>query len=142
VLSTIPVLAGSPGASRVFNLVFFIVVVSAIAPGWTVGPVTRWLKLDTKQPPLPPAVLEITSNLPVLGEILSFFIEPASAVAGSTIAEVPFPEGTIVLLVLRGRKLIPARGTVRIEPGDHVTIFTTPEAKPLLNLMFGGSPGG
>lgn len=139
VLSTIPILAGVSGAHRVFNLVFFIVVVSAVVPGWTVGVVTRWMKLDTKQPPPPHAVLEIASNLPVRGEIVSFFIEPASAVAGSTIADVPFPEGTVVLLVIRGQKLIPARGQVRMEPGDHLTIFTTPEARPFLNLIFGRS---
>lgn len=141
VLATIPILAGTPGAHHVFNLVFFIVVVSAIAPGWTVGPVTRRLGLDTKQPPPPQAVLEIASNLPVRGEIVSYFISAASAVAGSTIAEIPFPDGTGVLLVVRGRTLIPARGKVRIEPGDHVTLFTSPEAKPLLNLLFGGAPG-
>jgi cell volume regulation protein A len=140
VLSTIPIMAGVSGANHVFNLVFFIVVVSAVVPGWTVGLVTRWMKLDTKQPPPPPAILEIASNLPVRGEIVSFFIEPASAVAGSTIADVPFPEGTVVLLVIRGRKLIPARGQVRMEAGDHVTIFTSAEAKPFLNLVFGGSP--
>lgn len=139
VLSTIPILAGVSGANHIFNLVFFIVVVSAVVPGWTVGFVTRWMKLDMKQPPPPPAVLEIASNLPVRGEIVSFFIEPASAVAGSTIADVPFPEGTVVLLVIRGRKLIPARGQVRMEAGDHVTIFTSPEAKPFLNLVFGGT---
>jgi potassium/hydrogen antiporter len=139
VLATIPILAGTPGAHHVFNLVFFIVVVSAIAPGWTVGAVTRRLKLDTKRPPDPEAVLEIASNLPVRGEIVSYFIDPASAVAGSTIAELPFPEGTGVLLVIRGRILIPARGKIRIEPGDHVTLFTSPEAKPLLNLLFGGA---
>lgn len=141
VLATIPILAGAPGANHVFNLVFFIVVVSAIAPGWTVGRVTRWLKIDSKQAPPPPAMLEIASNLPVRGEIVSYFISPASAVAGSTIAELPFPEGTGVLLIIRGRSLIPARGKVRIDPGDHVTLFTSPEAKPLLNLLFGGAPG-
>ncbi len=141
VLATIPILAGTPGASHVFNLVFFIVVVSAIAPGWTVGAVTRWLKLNADRPPPPHAALEIASNLPVRGEVVSYYISPASAVAGSTIAELPFPDGTGVLLVVRGRTLIPARGKVRIEQGDHVTLFTSPEAKPLLNLLFGGAPG-
>lgn len=139
VLSTIPILAEVPGATRVFNLVFFIVVFSAVAPGWTVKPVTRWLKLSAERPPPPQAMLEIASNLPVRGEILSFFIEAASAVAGSAIAEIPFPEGTVVLLVIRGRKLIPAKGNVRIEPGDHVTMFSAPEAVPLLQLLFGGT---
>jgi hypothetical protein len=35
--------------------------------------------------------------------------------------------------------LIPVRGKVRIEQGDHVILFTSPEAKALLNLLFGGA---
>ena len=40
VLATYPVLAGAPGADRIFDLVFFIVVVNAIVPGGTVAWVT------------------------------------------------------------------------------------------------------
>ena len=37
VLGTFPMLANAPGAERIFNLVFFLVVVSALIPGGTVG---------------------------------------------------------------------------------------------------------
>ena len=37
VLATYPVLAGAPGAERLFDLVFFIVVVNALVPGATVS---------------------------------------------------------------------------------------------------------
>ena len=37
VLATFPVLAGAPGAERLFDLVFFIVVVNALVQGGTRG---------------------------------------------------------------------------------------------------------
>jgi len=46
VLSTVPVLMGAPGAERLFNIVFFIVVVNALIPGATVPWVTRRLGVD------------------------------------------------------------------------------------------------
>ncbi|HZA12903.1 MAG TPA: potassium/proton antiporter, partial [Myxococcaceae bacterium] len=43
ILATFPVLAGASGAKEIFNLVFFVVVVSAVIPGATVQWVTRRL---------------------------------------------------------------------------------------------------
>ena len=51
-LATFPVLAGVEGASRVFDLVFFVVVVSAVVQGTTLRPLARWLGI---QAPVTPA---------------------------------------------------------------------------------------
>src|SRR5690606_19714814 len=65
ILATFPVLAGVPGAERVFNVVFFIVVVSSIVPGATVRTVTRRFGLNVPDEPTPAAVLEINSMTPL-----------------------------------------------------------------------------
>src|SRR5918998_4150926 len=51
VLATYPVLAGAPGAGRLFDLVFFIVVAHALVPGATVAWVTRKLGLQSRKAP-------------------------------------------------------------------------------------------
>jgi potassium/hydrogen antiporter len=43
VLATFPLLAGLPQSALIFDLVFFIVVVSVLLHGTTVLPVARWL---------------------------------------------------------------------------------------------------
>ena len=48
ILAMFPVLAGAPGATRIFNIVFFIVVLNAILPGTTVPWVTR--RLSSNRP--------------------------------------------------------------------------------------------
>lgn len=137
VLATIPVLADAPGATRVFDVVFFIVVVNAIVPGGTVGRVTRWLGLETAEPPAPQAVLEIESRQPLNGELLSFHVDEALVVTGVPLAELPFPEGAAVTMIVRGQELIAPKGQTALLPGDHVYVFARSEDRALVQLMFG-----
>lgn len=139
ILATFPVLAGIPEARRLFDVVFFVVVVNAIVPGWTVPRAARLLNVGGDAPPAPPALVEIHSMRPLRGDVLSFVIEQASAVAGSRISELPFPEGAAVMLVVRGDELIPARGSTLLLPGDHVHVFCLPQDRAFLRLMFGRS---
>lgn len=137
VLATFPVLANAPGAARIFDVVFFVVVVNVVVHGGTVARLTRWLGLESGQPPAPQAVLEISSTQLLDGEVLSFYIDPASAVAGNRIADLPFPEGAAVMLVVRGSHLVAAKGRTKLEPGDHVHVFCRPEDRPFVQLLFG-----
>jgi cell volume regulation protein A len=136
-LATFPVFAGVEGAQHVFDVVFFVVVVSSLVQGTTVRWLARKLELEVGGPPPPRALLEIMSTQQLSGEVMSFYVEPASAVAGSTISDLPIPEGSAVMLVVRGRDLVAARGRTVLQPGDHVYVFTPPEEKAFVSLMFG-----
>jgi cell volume regulation protein A len=138
ILAIFPVLAGVPGAHRVFNIIFFVVVVSGIIPGSTIRWITRRLNLNTPDKPDSSAVLEINSTHALSGELTSFFIEPDLVVSGALLSEIAFPEGASVVLVVRGRDLIAARGSTRIQAGDHVYVFFRPEDRPFMELLFGG----
>lgn len=136
-LATFPVFAGVAGAERVFDLVFFVVVVSAVVQGTSIRWVARRLGLEVPGPPPPRAMLEIMSTQRLGGEVTSFYVEPASAVAGSRISELPIPEGSTVMLVVRGRDLVAARGRTVLQPGDHVYVFSPPGEKAFVQLLFG-----
>jgi len=137
ILATVPILAGVPGSYRIFELVFFMVIVGSIIPGSTVGWLTRKLGLESREPPPPAASLEITSTRLLDGEVLLFYVDEASAVAGSSLADLPFPEGASALLVVRGTTLVAPRGATRLAPGDHLYVFSRPEDRPFLQLLFG-----
>ena len=141
ILATIPVLAGAPGANRIFDVVFFIVVVNALVPGATVGWVTRRLGLEAREQPSSPAVLEIESMQPLNGELISFYIDDALAVTGVSLADLPFPEGASVAMIVRGPDIVPPKGNTTITAGDHVYVFARPEDRPLIHLMFGRAEG-
>ena len=137
VLAAFPVLANAPGADRIFHLVFFIVVVGAIVPGGTVAWATRRLGLYSHEPPAPQAVLAIESRLPLKGELMSFYIDEALVVTGVTLAELDFPEGASVALIVRGDRLVPPKGSTTLQPGDHVYVIAQQEDRALIQLMFG-----
>lgn len=139
VLAIFPVLAGIDGSREVFHGVFFIVIVGAVLPGATLGRVARASRLEEAPPPVPRAMLEMISNEPLDGEIVSFYISPALAVAGVKIRDIPFPEGAAALLVVRGARLIPPRGSTELLPGDHVYLFAHASDRPLLELLFGAA---
>jgi cell volume regulation protein A len=137
VLATFPVLAGAPGADRLFDLVFFIVVANALVPGATVSWVTRKLGLQSREPPAPQAVLAIESRQPLHGELMSFYIDEALVVNGMPVEELPLPEGSAVTLIVRKNQLLPPRSGTTLEPGDHVHLIAQPEDRPFIQLMFG-----
>ncbi len=141
ILAIFPVLAGAPGAERIFDVVFFIVVVGALVPGATVPWITRRLGLQSTEPPPSPAVLEIESRMPLEGELLSFYVDEALAVVGVPIADLPFPEGAAATLIVRGRELIAPKGQTVLVPGDHVYVFARPEDRPYIQLMLGRPEG-
>ncbi len=136
ILAAFPVLAAAPGADRVLDVVFCVVVTSAIVPGATVRRVTRRLGLESSEP-APQAVLEITSTQLLAGDVISFRVSPASAVAGSVLADVPLPPEASVLIVVRDRTLIAARGETVLQPGDHAYLFCHPRDRPFVELLFG-----
>jgi cell volume regulation protein A len=137
ILGAFPVLAQVPGAERVFNIVFFIVVVSTILPGATIRAVTRWLQLAVPEKPSPSAILEVNSAHPLNGEIASFLIEPAAAVCEASLAQVQLPPDAAVILVVRGSDLVAARGHTVLMPGDHVYVFFRPADRRYVQLLFG-----
>jgi len=137
ILGVFPMLAGVPGAERIFNIVFFVVVLSTLLPGATIRLVTRWLKQATLESPRPSAVLELNSAYPFHSEIASFFIEAEAAVCGARLSEIALPADAAVMLVVRGRQLLPARGNTMLMSNDHVYAFFRPADRRYIELLFG-----
>jgi cell volume regulation protein A len=137
VLATIPVMADVPGARVLFDIVFFIVVVGAIVPGATVPWMSRLLRVESAAPPPPATMIEVDARAPRGDELRAYFVSDQLAVAGATLAEIPFPEGAAVSMLERGGALIAPSGATRIEPGDYVYVIAPVEHRPHVELLFG-----
>jgi cell volume regulation protein A len=137
ILACYVVLQGAPGAAGIFDLVFFVVVVSTAVQGGSARWLARRLGLVEVTPPAPRAVLELVSTQPLSGEMMVFHVEPASAVAGARISDLPLPQDAAVMLVLRGKQLVPARGRTVLTSGDHVYVSAGPTDAALVRLLFG-----
>ena len=137
VLAIFPVLERVPGAYLIFNVVFFVVVANALLPGATVKWATKLFDMEADEPPRPHALLELESASPLRGEMMTFYIDEALAVAGASLKDLPFPEGAAASLIIRGNEMIPPKGSTVLLPGDYIYLFAKPEDKQLILLMFG-----
>lgn len=143
-LATFPLMFATPQISMqaplLFDVVFFIVVVSAIIQGVSLTPVARWLGLERPREPEPPVTLEISSLRNVDGKVLDYRVTEDSRSAGRLVKELALPGGVVIAMITRGEKVIPPQGITRIHAGDHVIVVLKPGTEPLVNQVFGRNP--
>jgi cell volume regulation protein A len=137
ILATAPILAGVPDAQLVFDVVFFVVVVNALVQGTTVPWLTRRLDLETAEAPPPSAVLNLEARERFTSELHSYYVDDMLPVAGARLADLPLPQSTSVMLIVRDRDLIAPRGDATLQPGDHVYLVSHPDDGAQIQLLFG-----
>lgn len=108
-------------ARLMFNMVFFITLLSLLVQGTSVNPMARWLGLS--QP-----VEEPKFNVDFPDELAATTTEltvDASLLAdGDTLREVTLPHGAFVVLVRREDRFIVPTGSTRLLPADTLLILT------------------
>ena len=130
VLATFPLLAGLPDARLIFNLVFFIVLTSALLQGWSVPIAARVFKVDA-----PPELkrrypLEFSPVQGVDTELVDLIVPYNSPAAGKPIVELGMPPDSLIVLVSRDDSfLVPSGGTV-LQEGDTVLVLVNKNNLP------------
>jgi cell volume regulation protein A len=136
VLATYPLLVKFPGSEKLFDVVFFVVLLSTAAQVWTLPMLAHKLGLHTPGAPTPPIALEITSVKHLGADIIDYVVHEGSHAAGLRIRELALPHDAVIAMIARGTQVIPPRGSTRIEAGDHVFFVVTPVVQPLLDHIF------
>jgi potassium/hydrogen antiporter len=128
VLATIPLSEKVPGATRLFDAVFVLVVIFTLAQASTLAPVARWLRVTA---PAEAAELRVeTAPLERMrADLLQVEVPPGSRLAGVHLDELRLPVGASVTLVLRdGVGFVPSPDT-RLKVGDSMLIVATDQAR-------------
>lgn len=123
ILATFPLMFDIPEGRLLFNVVFFVVLVSATLQGWTLPLLAGRLGLGEEAAPAPSASLELLALRDVNAEIVDYAVSGESRLAGRTVEELGLPNGAIVALVARGGALIPPRGPTQLQAGDHLFVI-------------------
>ena len=124
ILAIFPLMYGLPSAQLLFNVVFFVVLISATLQGGTLPWVARKLKLIEEPPASAPATLEITALADVDAEIVEFTLSDDSRAVGRRISQMALPEGTVVAMITRGDDVLPPRGSTILRSNDHLFVFS------------------
>jgi cell volume regulation protein A len=128
VLATIPLSSGTPGAERLFDAVFVLVIIFTLVQAGTLAPVARRLRITA-----PAEAVEIhVETVPLEqmhADLLQMDVAPGSRLAGVHIDELRLPVGAVVTLVVRdGAGFVPGPDT-RLRTGDGLLIVTTAGAR-------------
>ncbi len=123
IFATYPVVSDIPGAKDLFNIVFFITILSLIVQGTTVSRMARWLGLSKPMEKegnefgveLPDEIDSDLRDVTVTNELLS---------RGETLKELNLPKGTLVMIVKRGEEYLIPNGTLKLREGDKLLLIS------------------
>jgi potassium/hydrogen antiporter len=134
VLGTFVLSSHLRSADTIFNVVFFVVLVSVVLQGTTLEWLARRLRLvaapSATQPPL--AVSHAWGTL----ELEEFRVADDHAIAGSAVRELGLPREALVVVVVRGDEAIPPRGSTTIAPGDVLFVLVPHGQRPVVEDVF------
>ena len=140
VLATFPFTAGVDGAATLFDVVFFVVLVSVVAQGSTVPWLVRRLGLATTTPPW----AAIAEALPVDSadvELVEVTLTEDLAVVGRRLRDAPLPSGFVVTTIVRGDGVVLPTGTTELAAGD-VVVVAAPRGREVLRSVTAWARGG
>ena len=123
IFATYPVVAHVEGASQIFNIVFFVTLLSLLLQGTTVLASARRLNLIDKSVEEPEEFgVELDEALPT--ELQTLVLQDADLRDGDTLADIQLPVGGLVMMIRReGRYMVPD-GKRRLRPGDALLIIS------------------
>jgi potassium/hydrogen antiporter len=124
VLATIAVVAGVPGAGKLLNLVFVLVVVFTLVQAPALPPVARRLGLV---PAHTSHELQVeTAPLDTMAaDLIELTIEPGSRLHGMEVFELRLPVPCAVTLVIRDGHAFVPEPTTRLRTGDQLLVVAT-----------------
>ncbi|KAF5087429.1 potassium/proton antiporter [Methanoculleus sp. YWC-01] len=127
ILATYPLVAGVPDAAVIFNIVFFIVIFSALVHGTSIPSVARWLGLAGPLEETGQLSREFDVNPDTPSELLELVIPPDASAVGKQVVDLGLPTGTLIILMQKGdERFVPVGSTV-IGAKDTLLLLTTDE---------------
>ncbi|MEU1216262.1 potassium/proton antiporter [Streptomyces sp. NPDC005790] len=125
ILATIPMVSGIEGSTRVFNIVFVLVIVYTLIQGPTLPWLARALKISDDPSETSDLGIESAPLERLRGHLLSVAVPGTSKMHGVEVAELRLPAGAAVTLVVRdGKSFVPAPSTV-LRHGDELLVVAT-----------------
>ena len=124
VLATFPLSEGVRESTTIFNTVFFVVLVSVLVQGMTLGRLATALGIAVPPEPVgsPPIAAEVIE--PLGAQVLTHVVGSGDVSEGHSLRELELPAGVTVSLVIRGDEAIPPDGATRLRAGDRVYLLT------------------
>lgn len=125
-----PLTSGVPHAKFIFNVVFFITILSLLIQGTFLGHVAQWLGLidshSRKKRKIEDFDMEISEDMgSVLTEVI---LNKKSLESGSKLMDLPLPPEALVVMVKRGEDYFIPKGKTELKTDDKMLIIADNQA--------------
>lgn len=121
IFATYPIVEGIPGSEQIFNIVFFITLLSLIFQGMSIPRVAKMLHLNLPMEKVPETFgIEIPEEA---GKLQDYTLTDDDLEGGNTLKEIQFPQGARVVIIRRDDKFIIPDGSVELQSGDQLLII-------------------
>ncbi len=140
VLALIPLLVGADEGRLLFNIAFFVVLVSLLVQGWTVASTARLLDLRLPVRSEGRRIFEFDAPGLEGQELVVYRVLRRCRADGVRVAELALPPGARVIALVRGRGPVDAPSAERLQPDDHVYLLAEAEQIQALEALFGTGP--
>lgn len=139
ILATFPLTAGLSSGSEIFNIVFFITLVSALLQGSTIPAAAKILRVEEKAKPDIKMPIELTYDVNTKNQLIDFIIPYNSALKGKRLAQLDLPPESLITVICRNEEYIVPTGSSTLEEGDTLLVLVNnenaEEVKRILNRV-------
>lgn len=123
IFATYPVVAGVEGSNIIFNIVFFITIVSLVVQGTTISFIARLLHLSK---PFEKTGNDFGVELPeeIDSDLSDMLVTQEMLEEADTLKDMNLPKGTLVMIVKRGSEFLIPNGTLKLHVGDKLLLIS------------------
>ena len=126
IFATYPLLADIEGASQIFNIVFFITILSLLIQGTTVSGAARMLGLAHLAQEKPNEFdMELSEDIKSI--VAEASVMPDLLTEGDRLQDLHFPQNTLVIMIKRYENYFVPNGHTRLLPGDQLLLLSDNE---------------
>lgn len=128
IFATYPVVAGIPGSNIIFNIVFFITLLSLVLQGMSISWFAK--KLHLNLPPDPEKEFDIHIPDELSKSLTEITLTPKMLQHGNTLATMSIPKGHLVMMIKRGTEYLVPNGQTQLHEGDILLFICSEEHVP------------
>src|SRR3954449_5182811 len=128
VFATFPVTEDIPHGHLIFQVAFFVVLLSTVLQGLTIEPVARWLGVTSDAAAIPAPLVEPVLLNRLGAETMQFPVRGGDAIVGHPVRELGLPREALLNVIVRGERAIPPRGSTVIQDRDQLHVLVRQEA--------------